>query len=46
MGGMRSGVAGTPTFFINGKRYEGALDHASLLVGHRTRLTGRLGACS
>jgi protein-disulfide isomerase len=31
MGGMRSGVAGTPTFFINGKRYEGALDHASLL---------------
>ncbi len=30
MGGMRSGVAGTPTFFINGKRYEGALDHASL----------------
>lgn len=31
MGGMRSGVAGTPTFFINGKRYEGALEHASLL---------------
>jgi protein-disulfide isomerase len=31
MGGMRSGVAGTPTFFINGKRYEGTLDHASLL---------------
>lgn len=31
MSGMRSGVAGTPTFFINGKRYEGALDRASLL---------------
>jgi protein-disulfide isomerase len=31
MGGMRSGVAATPTFFINGKRYEGALDHGSLL---------------
>jgi protein-disulfide isomerase len=31
MGGMRSGVAGTPTFFINGKRYEGALEQASLL---------------
>ena len=31
MSGMRSGVAGTPTFFINGKRYDGALDHASLL---------------
>ena len=31
MGGMRSGVAGTPTFFINGRRYEGALEHAALL---------------
>jgi protein-disulfide isomerase len=31
MGGMRSGVAATPAFFINGKRYEGALDQASLL---------------
>ena len=31
MGGMRSGVAATPTFFINGKRYEGALDRASLM---------------
>jgi protein-disulfide isomerase len=31
MGGMRSGVAGTPTFFINGKRYEGPLNQASLL---------------
>jgi protein-disulfide isomerase len=31
MSGMRSGVAATPTFFINGKRYEGSLDHASLL---------------
>jgi protein-disulfide isomerase len=31
MGGMRSGVASTPAFFINGKRYDGALDQASLL---------------
>jgi protein-disulfide isomerase len=31
MGGMRSGVASTPAFFINGKRYDGALDKASLL---------------
>ena len=31
MGGMRSGVASTPAFFINGKRYEGALDRASLM---------------
>ncbi|HEX3951716.1 MAG TPA: thioredoxin domain-containing protein [Steroidobacteraceae bacterium] len=30
MGGMRSGVAGTPAYFINGKRYEGPLDQASL----------------
>lgn len=31
MGGMRSGVASTPTFFINGKRYDGVLDQAALL---------------
>ena len=31
MGGMRSGVAATPAFFINGKRYEGPLTRASLL---------------
>ncbi len=31
MGGMRSGVAATPTFFINGKRYEGPLNQAALL---------------
>jgi protein-disulfide isomerase len=31
MGGMRSGVAATPAFFINGRRYDGALDQASLL---------------
>ena len=31
MGGMRSGVAGTPAFFINGKRYEGPLNQAALL---------------
>ena len=31
MSGMRSGVASTPAFFVNGKRYDGALDQASLL---------------
>jgi protein-disulfide isomerase len=31
MSGMRSGVAGTPAFFINGKRYEDALDQRSLM---------------
>jgi protein-disulfide isomerase len=31
MGGVRSGVAGTPTFFINDERYEGELDEKSLI---------------
>jgi protein-disulfide isomerase len=30
-GGVRSGVNGTPTFFINGQRHDGAYDFASLL---------------
>jgi len=30
MSGVRSGVAGTPTFFINGERYDGDLDESSL----------------
>jgi protein-disulfide isomerase len=28
-----SGVGGTPTFFINGSRYEGSYDLDSLLAG-------------
>jgi protein-disulfide isomerase len=31
MSGVRSGVNGTPTFFINGYRHEGAFDAAALL---------------
>jgi len=31
MGGVRSGVNGTPTFFINGKRHDGAFDFDSLV---------------
>jgi protein-disulfide isomerase len=31
MSGVRSGVNGTPTFFINGVRHDGAWDEASLL---------------
>lgn len=31
MSGVRSGVNGTPTFFINGIRHDGAWDYASLL---------------
>lgn len=30
MGGVRSGVNGTPTFFIDGQRYDGAPDFGSL----------------
>jgi protein-disulfide isomerase len=30
--GIRSGVNGTPTFYINGKRYDGSPDYASLLA--------------
>jgi len=30
-GGMRSGVVGTPTFFIEGKRYNGSIDAGGLL---------------
>lgn len=29
-GGVRSGVNGTPTFFINGRRYDGSFDYESL----------------
>lgn len=30
MGGVRSGVNGTPTFFINGERYDGRVDEEAL----------------
>ena len=32
LSGVRSGVPGTPTFFINGVRYQGAVDYPSLLA--------------
>jgi protein-disulfide isomerase len=35
LGGVRSGVNGTPTLFINGYRYDGPLDPASILAGLR-----------
>ena len=38
MSGIRSGVNGTPTFFINGVRHDGAYDHASLVSGIQMRL--------
>jgi hypothetical protein len=46
MGGIRSGVNGTPTFFINGVRHDGAYDYASLVAGIQVRLAaeGGIGA--
>jgi protein-disulfide isomerase len=32
MSGVRSGVNGTPTFFINGVRHDGGFDYQSLLA--------------
>jgi protein-disulfide isomerase len=31
-GGVRSGVNGTPTFFINGKRHDGSFEYESLVL--------------
>jgi protein-disulfide isomerase len=38
MSGVRSGVNGTPTFFVNGVRHDGAYDYASLVSGIQMRL--------
>jgi protein-disulfide isomerase len=38
MGGVRSGVNGTPTFFIDGERYDGILDEQSLETALRQRI--------
>jgi protein-disulfide isomerase len=37
--GIRSGVNGTPTFFINAARYDGSPDYASLLEALESELT-------
>ena len=36
--GIRSGVNGTPTFFINGTRYDGSADYDSLLAALESEL--------
>jgi protein-disulfide isomerase len=47
MTGVRSGVNGTPTFFINGTRYDGAWDYQDLVatiertIGHAHAAHGR-----
>jgi protein-disulfide isomerase len=40
MGGVRSGVNGTPTFFINGQRLDGPWDYENLLVALNTEIDG------
>jgi protein-disulfide isomerase len=37
-GGVRSGVNGTPTFFINGHRYDGAVDEDDLVEAIEGRI--------
>jgi protein-disulfide isomerase len=37
MGGIRSGVNGTPAFFINGVRHDGPYDYTSLVAGIQMR---------
>jgi protein-disulfide isomerase len=32
LGGVRSGVNGTPSFFINGERYEGSFSYEDLVA--------------
>ena len=43
MSGIHSGVNGTPTFFINGVRHDGAYDYASLVSGIQMRLAAATG---
>ena len=38
--GIRSGVNGTPTFFINGMRHEGSFDFESMLEAIQARMHG------
>ncbi len=38
MGGLRSGVNGTPTFFINGKRHDGSFEFKALVAAIETEL--------
>lgn len=44
LGGIRSGVNGTPTFFINGVRHDGGYDYASLVAGIQMRLAANTSA--
>jgi protein-disulfide isomerase len=37
-GGLRSGVNGTPTFFINGERHDGSFEYSELLAAVQEQL--------
>jgi protein-disulfide isomerase len=41
MGGARSGVNGTPTFFINGYRYDGVVEFEDLVEAIDAALPGQ-----
>jgi protein-disulfide isomerase len=38
LGGLRSGVNGTPTFFINGERHDGSYEFVSLVAAIEAQL--------
>jgi protein-disulfide isomerase len=41
-GGVRSGVNGTPTFFINGHRHDGSFDFETLVSAiHQAMVTAK-----
>ncbi|HEV3208126.1 MAG TPA: thioredoxin domain-containing protein [Terriglobales bacterium] len=44
--GVRSGVNGTPTFFINGKRHDGPFDYESLVQAIEEAIGGQKNAIS
>ena len=44
IGGIRSGVNGTPALFINGVRHDDAYDYASLVSGIQMRLAADMSA--
>jgi protein-disulfide isomerase len=45
-GGVRSGVNGTPTFFVNGRRHDGSFDYQSLVVAIEEAIGRRPNAIS
>ena len=45
-GGMRTGVNGTPSFFINGRRYTGSKDAAGLTAAIEEAVRAKAGAAS